>query len=99
LVGAVVFGVASTSAGRDAEKLCDGQLCPTSARGALNREKRFAVAAEVSAVLGIASAGVGAYLLYRARGDKQREKSLAQRVDFTPTVFADGVGVGVNGAF
>ena len=69
--GALVSGLASRSAARDAEADCtagEQPLCLTQAGDALDRERRFAIIADTSAVVGLATAGVGVYLLLRSRG-------------------------------
>jgi tetratricopeptide (TPR) repeat protein len=102
LVSAVVFGVASLSAGKDANKSCtDTNLCSQNSRGALERQKRFAILADVSTAVGVASAGVGAYLLWRAHRDrKEKEEETSNReVVVTPEVFNGGIGLGISGDF
>lgn len=89
LVAAGVFGLASYSAGNQAEHQCAMGLCPASAGGDLTRERVFAVAADASAVLGLAAVGYGSYLLW-----KQRDASVA----IAPVLSADGVGVSIAGA-
>lgn len=98
VVGAVVFGVASASAGRDAEQLCgDGGLCPASAESALEREERFALFSDLSLGLGLVSAGVGVYLLI----DERRSEAPSEKdeVGVRPVLVPGGAGVGVAGAW
>jgi tetratricopeptide (TPR) repeat protein len=95
--GAVVFGVLARRAHQDAEDRCaDDLICPTSAQRALDREKRWAIAADVSAVVGVSSAAVGAFLWWRGRADS-RESRRALRLQ--GTLLPGGGGIGVAGEF
>ncbi len=95
--GAVVFGVLARRAHEDADDLCaDDLICPTSADRALDREKRWAIAADVGAVVGVSSAAVGAFLWWRSRGDS-RESESALRLQ--GTLLPGGGGIGVAGDF
>jgi tetratricopeptide (TPR) repeat protein len=62
-----IFGVLALGAHGDASSGCTdapaGHLCSADARSALDREKTFAVVADVGVIAGLALAGVGAYFL------------------------------------
>jgi tetratricopeptide (TPR) repeat protein len=98
VAGGLIFGLVSHSAGNRAAGLCsdfDGErLCPDSARSALSRERGFAIAADMTTVLGLSAAGVGGYLLWKQRrGEPERGLSIA------PTALPGALGVGVRGEF
>jgi len=98
LAGAIGFGLAAGAAGQDAEVQCsDAGLCRTEARSALDRELAFSVAADVSAVMGVGSAAVGAYLLWKGRRHEPEGSRRALRIG--PTMVAGGPGVSVAGDF
>ncbi len=69
-VGAT-FGVLSLGAREDATALCVGSdddlLCPSSAQDALDRDRRYAMVADVSYGTGLVLAAAGVALLVRAR--------------------------------
>jgi tetratricopeptide (TPR) repeat protein len=94
---AVAFAILARRAHQDAEDLCvEGKLCPSSAERALDREERWALAADISAVVGIGSAAAGAFLWWRARGEsRETESSLRLQGGLLP----GGGGVGIAGAF
>jgi tetratricopeptide (TPR) repeat protein len=93
LAGAVGFGIASGQAGQDAELECGGNgLCRSSADDALDRERRYAILSDVSAAVGLGSAAVGAYLLWKRR-DEPLETRRAMHL--TPAVLPNGLGVGL----
>jgi tetratricopeptide (TPR) repeat protein len=95
LAGAVGFGIVSNQAGQDAEAACGGGgLCQASAEKDLDRELKFAIFSDASAVVGIASAGVGVYLLWRRRGESREAR---QALQIAPTLVPGGLGVGVVG--
>ena len=95
MAGAIGFGLAASQAGQDAELECgDAGLCRGSAGDALDRELTFSILADVSAVVGIGSAAVGAYLWWKMRGETGETRS-ALRIG--PTVLPGGVGVGLAG--
>jgi tetratricopeptide (TPR) repeat protein len=95
--GAVGFGIAARRAHEDAEDLCaDGQLCPTSADRAIDRETRWAILADVSAVVGVGSAAVGVFLLWRGRGESRETR---QAVRLQGTVLPGGGAIGLAGDF
>lgn len=96
LGGAVAFGIVSRRAGQDAQDSCaeDGGLCRGSAEDALDREKRFALFADISAGVGIASAAVGVYMLLRNQGARREARS-ALRIE--PALVPGGLGVGLAG--
>lgn len=96
LGGAVTFGIISRRAGQDAQDRCaeEGGLCRGSAQNALDREKRFALFADISAAVGIGSAAVGVYLLLRNQG-APREARSALRIE--PALVPGGLGVGLAG--
>jgi tetratricopeptide (TPR) repeat protein len=97
IITATIFGLAAESAAADAEEVCTGGgLCPETAEDALNRERRFALIADVSLVVGLASAGVGVYLLLKDSDDKEK-KPTAVRVE--PTLYRGGGGIGLSGHF
>lgn len=97
LITASIFGLAANSAASDAEDLCIDGLCPDSAQDPLDREKRFALVADVSLVLGLASAGVGVYLLIKDSKKQERPEGTAVRVE--PTLYRGGGGIGLSGHF
>jgi tetratricopeptide (TPR) repeat protein len=95
--GAVAFGILARRAHQDAEDLCaDDLICPTSANRAIDREKRWAIAADVSAVVGVSSAAVGAFLWWRHRGESGESRSA---VRLQGTLLPGGGGIGVAGDF
>jgi tetratricopeptide (TPR) repeat protein len=98
VAGGLMFGLVSHLSGNQAVKRCtdDGsdRLCPDSARSALSRERGFAIAADVTIVLGLGAAGVGAYRMW-----KERRGEVARGLTLAPTVLSDGLGVGVRGGF
>jgi tetratricopeptide (TPR) repeat protein len=70
LAAALGLGLVARNAGDDAEQHCGDQLCEAGAQDLLEREFRYAVASDVCLGVGIASAAVGAFLLWkRRRGD------------------------------
>jgi tetratricopeptide (TPR) repeat protein len=96
--GAVGFGIAARRAHQDGADLCaDNQLCPTSARRAIDREKRWSILADVSAVVGASSAAVGLVLWWTRRGVDTRENRHALRLD--GTLLPGGGTVGVTADF
>jgi tetratricopeptide (TPR) repeat protein len=99
MVSAVVFGVLARSAGNDAEQQCvsaDGRrLCSSEAQDALDRQRQFALFTDVSAGLGLAAIGAGAYFYWRHRSDEKRKK----RVGLAPSVVPGAWGIGVAGSF
>jgi tetratricopeptide (TPR) repeat protein len=97
LVGAIVFGVASASAGSDARALCQDGMCPESARSALRRERQFAIMTDVTAVVGMASVGTGLYLLWRDAKARKRDRGPVVRV--IPRLYEGGAGVGIRASF
>ncbi|HTE55926.1 MAG TPA: tetratricopeptide repeat protein [Kofleriaceae bacterium] len=95
LGGAVAFGIVSRRAGQDAEDECsDGGLCRGTAQKSLDRERKFALFADLSAAVGAGSAAVGVYLLWKHRGEPREARS-ALRIE--PTVVPGGLGVGLAG--
>jgi tetratricopeptide (TPR) repeat protein len=95
--GAVGFGIAARRAHQDAEDLCaDDQLCPTSAERALDREARWAILADASAVIGVGSAAVGVLLLWKRRGESPENR---QALRLQGTLLPGGGGIGVVGDF
>lgn len=99
LVTGVVFAFTARAAYADAEELCaPGGLCPAAARADLDRERRFALAADLSIGLGLASLAGGAYWLWRHHRDGGPESPRAAR-SITPAAWAGGGGIGVVGSF
>jgi tetratricopeptide (TPR) repeat protein len=95
LAGAIGFGVAASQAGQDAELQCaDTGLCRSAADGALGRERTFSLMADVSAVVGLGSAAVGVYLLWKGR-EQPTEGRRALRIQ--PTFLPGGLGVAFAG--
>jgi tetratricopeptide (TPR) repeat protein len=94
LAGAIGFGIASNRAGQDAEAACQDGLCQASSKKYLDRELKFAVLADVSAAVGVASAAVGAYMLWKRRGQTRETRHALQ---LAPTVVPGGLGVGLVG--
>jgi tetratricopeptide (TPR) repeat protein len=99
VTGAVVFGLISRSAGSAAGTDCaDGGFCDRAAEDALARERRFAVLSDVSLVIGLAAAGVGAYEWIRDRRSRRAARSSA-RIELAP-MFAPGtVGLAAGARF
>jgi tetratricopeptide (TPR) repeat protein len=99
VAGGLIFGLASHASGNQAARRCaeeDGALlCPGSARSALSRERGFAIAADVSTVLGLGAASVGGYLLWKQRRGEPQAGGFA----IAPAVLPEALGVGVRGAF
>lgn len=95
LGGAVGLGIVSNEAGQDAEAACtDGGVCRASAESALDREFKFALLSDISAGVGVASAAIGVYLLWRGGGDDSDERSA---LHVAPTALPGGVGLSVGG--
>jgi tetratricopeptide (TPR) repeat protein len=91
LAGAIGFGVAANQAGQDAELQCaDSGLCRSAADDALGRERTFSLLADVSAVVGLGSAAVGAYLLWKGV-EQPTENRRALRIQ--PKLLKGGLGV------
>lgn len=98
LITATIFGLAAESAAADAREVCTGSgLCPESAEDAITRERRFALVADISLAVGLASAGVGVYLLIKDSRDDQKEQRRA--VQLEPTLYRGGGGIGLSGHF
>jgi tetratricopeptide (TPR) repeat protein len=96
VVAGVVFAFTARAAGSDAEALCaPGGLCPAEAQTELDRERRFALAADLSIGLGLVSLAGGAYWLWRAH----RDDDPPERTRVAPVGVPGGVGIGVAGAF
>ncbi len=98
LATAAVFGVVARGAHNDAAKSCvqtDGNYCSTSARSALDREKRFALLTDTAAVVGIAAVTTGAYLLWRRRSSETKRR----RTVAAPIMVPGGIGVGLATIF
>ena len=99
LGGAVGFGIASGQAGQDAELQCGTSgLCRGAANDALDREKRYAILSDVSAVVGLSSAAIGAYLLWKWK-DRGETYEIQRSVHLTPAILPDGLGVGLVSNF
>lgn len=99
LIGTVAFGIAASSAAGDAEAYCmdpsGSGLCQDAAKDAINRERRYALLADLSFSVAAISAGVGLYLFLRSRskrdpGDRQSK--------VVPIIVPNGLGLGVSGA-
>lgn len=97
LIGAAAFGLLSRSAATTAAGSCSGGLCEDAARTELDREKRYALLADVSLVAGIGAAVVGAVVLFRSRRSNSRDQARALHVD--PVITAEGGGLALSGRF
>lgn len=96
LAGAVGFGIAANQAGQDAGLQCaDSGLCRSAADDALGRELTFSLLADVSAVVGVGSAAVGVYLLWKGR-EQPTENRRALRIQ--PAFLPGGLGVAFAGS-
>jgi tetratricopeptide (TPR) repeat protein len=100
----ITFGVLSQSAGSDAKDLCtDDGFCPIEADDDLSKEKTFAVVSDVMLGVGIASAGVGIFLLVRAllaTNDGEEESAeQAGSVSFIVSPAPSGAEVGLVARF
>ncbi len=100
LVSTAVFGVMARSAGSDARAKCmngpGGRLCSTEAKADLDRERRFALATDLSAVVSVAALGTGAYLYWRYRSHDKRDRDATALV---PTLIPGGAGLTVHARF
>ncbi len=100
LVSTVVFGVMARSAGSDARAQCvngpGGRLCSSQAEEALDREGRFALVTDISAVVGVAALGTGAYLYWRYRSSAGHDRAATALV---PTIFPGGAGLTAHASF
>ena len=94
---AVGAGLAARQAHQDADNQCaDDLVCPSSAQSALDRERRWAILADVSAVVGVGSAAVGTFLWWTRRGES-RETDSGLRLQ--GTLLRGGGGIGIAGHF
>lgn len=101
LTAGVVFGVVARDANSDALEHCstvDGRrLCLEGADSALDRERRFAMLADISIATGLVASAAGGYLLWRAiRRDEETDHRAAR---LEPVVGADFAGVTFAGEF
>jgi tetratricopeptide (TPR) repeat protein len=97
IAGGIGFGIVSKRAGDDADELCnDDNLCPRAAEAKLDRQRRFALASDISLGVGVAAVGAGVLLLLLRDDDKEPERS-ALRV--TPSVGTAGFGVDLTSRF
>lgn len=100
LVSTAIFGVMARSAGSDARAKCvngpGGRLCSSDAQADLDREQRFALVTDVSAVVGVAALGTGAYLYWRYRNHGKRDRDATALL---PTLLPGGAGVTVHASF
>ncbi len=101
LTAGVVFGVVARDANSDALEHCstvDGRrLCLAGADSALDRERRFAMLADISIATGLVASAAGGYLLWRAiRKDDETDRRGAR---IEPVVGADFAGVTFAGEF
>lgn len=97
IASAVVFGVLTSRATGDADEQCGDSVCLGSARGALDREQRYALATDISAGVALVSGGAGLYYWLRARREKKRWLSAKNSVQ--PTAVPGGLGVSFSGSF
>jgi tetratricopeptide (TPR) repeat protein len=91
---AVTFGLLSRSARSEAAEDCGPELCTQDARGALDRELRYAILADVSAGVAVISVGAGVYMWWRAHRAAKRA-SLA----VGPSAGDGSIGVALGGSF
>jgi tetratricopeptide (TPR) repeat protein len=97
LATAFVFGLGARSAAADAKELCDTNgLCPESASDEVRRERTFALVSDITAVLGLASASVGVYLLVRDHRASEKARA-GLRVE--PRLYDRAAGIGLAGDF
>lgn len=91
----VVFGFVALDRGADADALCRDGLCPVDARGPIDDQKRYSLAADLSIGAGVALAGAGFYLWWRARDADARD----ERAAIAPVAGPGFAGVQVVGDF
>jgi tetratricopeptide (TPR) repeat protein len=98
IAGGVLAAFLSSSAGDDADALCneDG-LCTRDAKPELDRQKRLALISDVSIGVGVGCAAAGALLLFLRRGDDEPLERAS--VDVRPAIGTAGLGLEVNGEF
>jgi tetratricopeptide (TPR) repeat protein len=94
---AATFGLLSRQAATAASGACSDGLCESSARSDLDREKRYALIADISLGLAVGAAVVGVIELVRNRPGKRAKKRSALRLE--PMIAPDGAGVGVAASF
>jgi len=91
VVTALVFAGLSHAAGGDADADCVQQICRPEAKKSLDRERRYALAADISGIVGLAGLGLGGYLWYRSGSEGS--------VNAAPMATRDGVGLSVGARF
>lgn len=94
--GGVTSGVLASNAGSDAEALCSNGICSQAAQSDIDSQKRFALISDISVGLGIATVGVGVYLLLRNPEQRQEKK---EGVAFGAGPTSSGWGVSMMGDF
>lgn len=91
LVAGLIFAGVARTAGNDAVEGCVEGVCRQDSKAALDKERRYALAADVAGLVGLAAVGVGGYLWYRTRRDRR-----ALRVGPIATTETVGVSVGAQ---
>jgi tetratricopeptide (TPR) repeat protein len=93
----VTFGLLSRQAATAAAGSCSGGLCESRAESELDREKQFALVADVSLVLAAGAAAVGVYAFITRSSKRAPTKTASVSVQpmFTPSA----AGVGLSGNF
>lgn len=96
LAAGAVLAIVSASAKSDAEDQCAGGFCPVEAEDALDRQRTFAIMADVG--FGVGALGVGAGLLAIALHDPAPSKRTgAPTIRISPS--KTGAGVSLGGRF
>ncbi len=94
LASGVGFSIAASAAGDEASERCNAAgLCQQSAEKWVNRERRFAIAADVSYVTAAAAGAVGFYLLLR----KPKRAGARGSAGVHPIIVPGGIGIGLAG--
>lgn len=92
LTGFVYAGL-SRSAGNDAADGCIQRLCSDDVEDSLEKEHRYAQVADIAVLAGLATAGVGGYLWYRANQESNEGLQVA------PLTGPETVGVWLSAPF
>lgn len=92
IVASLIFAGLARSAGIEAVEGCVDRICTQASKGALDKERRFALAADMTGLVSLAAVGLGGYLWYQTRRDRQ-----ALRV--VPVANIETVGVSLAAEF